>query len=112
MHFWGLCRKLPSILFLLAHLTTSAPLGGLNTGNVRFVASLLLPMLSDRFWMIRPPAPALLLLAFDVRFSAFSLGVQRVELLIESLICGLAGVDRTVQLAIDICHVHLSRFFY
>jgi hypothetical protein len=43
-------------LFLLAELTASSPLGGLNTGNVRFVAPLLLSILSNRLRMILPPS--------------------------------------------------------
>jgi hypothetical protein len=43
-------------LFLLAQLTARSPLGGLNTGNVRFVATLLLSILSNRLGMIRPPS--------------------------------------------------------
>ncbi len=52
--------------------------------------------------------PAFLRLTFDVRFGAFTLGVKRIKLLIEPFVCGLAGVDRTVQLAIDVGLVHLS----
>ncbi len=52
--------------------------------------------------------PAFLRLAFDVRLGAFTLGVERVEFFVEPFVCGLAGVDRTVQLAIDVGLVHLS----
>ena len=48
MHVWGLCGWVPWILFLLAQL------GGMNTGNVRFFAPLLLLVLLNGFSMVRP----------------------------------------------------------
>lgn len=41
--------------------------------------------------------PAFTLLASNVRLGRFVLGVERVELLIESFLCGLSSVDRATN---------------
>lgn len=46
---------------------------------------------------IRKALPAFVTLADDVRFARFTLGVERVELLVESFFRRLPGVDRTAN---------------
>ena len=50
-------------------------------------------------------SPALVSLAFDVGLAGFALGVERVELLLQALLGGLAGVDRAAKnLTFVRCH--------
>ena len=46
---------------------------------------------------LRQTGPALMALAPDKRFAGLALGMQRVELLLQPLFGGFAGVDRTAQ---------------
>jgi len=54
--FSGLCGLSEDVPSSSAQLTTSSPLGGLNTGNGRFVATFLLSVLSDSFQMMHSHA--------------------------------------------------------
>ncbi len=56
VYFSGLRGRFLGSYFFLRNSLRAPPLGGLNTGNVRFVATLLLSILSNRLRMIRPPA--------------------------------------------------------
>jgi hypothetical protein len=46
---------------------------------------------------LRQAGPALMALAFDESFAGLALGVQRVELLLQSFLGRFASVDRTAQ---------------
>jgi hypothetical protein len=43
--------------------------------------------------------PALVALTYNVSFAGFPLRIQAVELLVEALFCGLAGIDRAAEWA-------------
>ena len=52
---------------------------------------------ADRMVAVRQTLPAQVTLAGDERLARLALGIQGVELLVEPLVGGLAGVDGAVQ---------------